>query len=398
MLQGRFLRVESQTRFLTELGLLGELSVEPLLRSDYTTVERLIESWVQRRPEPLQVTAITPNGFVLASAQNRESVENSLAVDLPVTFDDTTLLTLQAVTDVSAREKAVTNVALTAALLVTLLGWVMWGILQRIALRPLEIEITAREQKEHELRLRTAELETALRELETFSYSVSHDLRAPLRAIDGFSLVIEEDYAQALDAEGRNYLARMRAAAQRMGELIDDLLELARTSHRALQPVEADLGALAVESFKHLAHQEPQRQVECVVADGLAAHVDVALMRIALDNLLGNAWKYSARNPDARIEFGARAENGETVYYVCDNGTGFDMRYADKLFKPFHRLHGSDFPGAGIGLALVQRIVQRHGGRIWAKSAPGMGACFHFTLGGAPAPAPPAASATAGLS
>ncbi|MFZ5575393.1 MAG: sensor histidine kinase [Pseudomonadota bacterium] len=387
-LQGRFLRDEAQTRFLTELGLLGQLSVEPLLRSDYTTVERLVDAWVQQRPDPLQITAIAPNGFVLASAQNRESVENALSVDLPVEFNGRRLLTLQAVTDVSASEVAVTtiarDVALTAALLVTLLGWMLWGILQRTALRPLENEVRTREQKEQELRQRTAELETALGELETFSYSVSHDLRTPLRAIDGFSRVIEEDYAHALDAEARNHLARMRAAAQHMGDLIDDLLELARTTHQTLQPVDADLGELATESLKRLAQEAPQRRVDIVIADGLAARVDVPLMRIALDNLLGNAWKYTALTPVARIEFGARQENGETVYHVCDNGTGFDMRYADKLFKPFHRLHGSDFPGTGIGLPLVQRIIQRHGGRIWANSAPGKGACFHFTLGDAP--------------
>lgn len=383
--QKRWLREDAQAKFQTELALLGEIAIEPLLRSDYATVERLVETWVQRRAEPMQITAAAPNGFVLASAQNRESVDNMLSIELPVEFAGRRLLVLHAVTDVSRREHAVStiarNAALAAALLVAVLGWLLWGILQRTAIRPLEAEIAARERKESELQQRTAELEAAVRELETFSYSVSHDLRAPLRAIDGFGRVLAEDYAHALDAEGRHYLERIRAAAQRMGHLIDDLLGLARTAHHTLQPVDVDLAALARETAERLMQGDPQRKVEWLIADDLEVRADVALMRVVLDNLLGNAWKYTARAAIPRIEFGVRAEDGETLYYVCDNGAGFDMRYADKLFRPFHRLHGSDYPGTGIGLALVQRIIHRHGGQIWAKSEPGQGACFYFTLG-----------------
>lgn len=391
--QKRYLRDDAQTKFQTELALLGELAIEPLLRTDYATVERLVETWVERRTEPMQITAAAPNGFVLASAQNRTSVEGMLAIELPVEFGGRPLLVLHAVTDVSGREHAVStiarNVAFAAALLVAVLGWLLWGILQRTAIRPLEAEIAARERKENELQQRTTELEVAVHELETFSYSVSHDLRAPLRAIDGFGRVLEEDYAHTLDTEGKRALERIRAAAQRMGQLIDDLLGLARTAHHSLEPAEADLGALARETVERLAQGEPQRKVESLVADGLKVRVDVALMRIMLDNLLGNAWKYTARTAAARIEFGARVDGSETVYYVCDNGAGFDMRYADKLFRPFHRLHGSDYPGTGIGLALAQRIVHRHGGQIWAESSPEQGTCFYFTLGRVEPPAAP---------
>lgn len=383
-LQGRFLRDESNAKFQTELALLGELAIEPLLRSDYATVERLVDAWVQRRTEPMQIAAVAPNGFTLGKAQNRDTVENTLAVDLPVTFNDKTLLTLHAVTDVSARENYVStiarNFAFGTALLVALLGWALWGILQRTAIRPLENEIGAREQKERELQHRTVELESAIRELESFSYSVSHDLRAPLRAIDGYSMVLGEDYADVLDPTAQQYLARTRAAAQRMGLLIDDLLGLAQMAHQSLHPAHIDLGALARDSLARLAMADPQRTVDIHIGEGLHAFADPPLMAIALDNLFGNAWKYTANRQDARIEFDRHVRDGHTVFFVRDNGTGFDMRYASKLFLPFQRLHGTDYPGTGIGLATVQRIIHRHGGRVWARATPDKGATFFFTL------------------
>jgi len=384
LLQGRFLRDDSNAKFQTELALLGELAIEPLLRSDYATVERLVDAWVQRRPEPMKIAAVTPNGYTLANAQNRDAVENTLAVELPVEFNGRPMLTLHAITDVSARERGVStiarNAALTGALLVTVLGWVMWSILQRTAIRPLEDQIAAREQKEHELQQRTGELESAIRELESFSYSVSHDLRTPLRAIDGFSLVLSEDYAAVLDPTAQQYLARTRAAAQRMGQLIDDLLGLAQMAHQSLNPADTDLGALARDCLQRLAMTEPQRSVDIRIGEGLHAYADRQLMAIVLDNLLGNAWKYTSHRENARIEFDKHLREGQTVFFVRDNGTGFDMRYASKLFMPFQRLHGSDYPGTGIGLATVQRIIHRHGGRIWARAMPDQGATFHFTL------------------
>ncbi|MDP3419612.1 MAG: ATP-binding protein [Thiobacillus sp.] len=391
MLQGRFLRDDSNAKFQTELALLGELAIEPLLRSDYATVERLVDAWVQRRPEPMKIAAVTPNGYTLANAQNRDTVENTLAVDLPVEFNGRQLLTLHAITDVSAREQGVStiarNAALTGALLVTVLGWVMWSILQRTAIRPLEDQVAAREQKERELQQRTGELESAIRELESFSYSVSHDLRTPLRAIDGFSLLLSEDYAAVLDPTAQQYLARTRAAAQRMGQLIDDLLGLAQMTHQGLHPTDIDLGALARDSLQRLAMTDPQRSVDIRIGESLHAHADRQLMAIVLDNLLGNAWKYTSHRENARIEFDKHVREGQTVFFVRDNGTGFDMRYASKLFMPFQRLHGSDYPGTGIGLATVQRIIRRHGGQIWARAMPDQGATFHFTLPLTPAAA-----------
>ncbi len=228
---------------------------------------------------------------------------------------------------------------------------------------------------------RNAELETVNQELESFSYSVSHDLRAPLRAIDGFSQAVLEDYADKLEAEGRDALRRLRAAAQRMGMLIDDLLKLARVTRAELISEEVDLSALAGEVAEELRQSEPQRSVEIGIQPDMRAQGDGRLLRIALENLLSNAWKFSVGSRQARIEVGMSEEEGEHVYFVRDNGVGFDMAYAGKLFGAFQRLHDArEFPGTGIGLATVQRVIRKHGGRIWAHGEVGHGAVFRFTL------------------
>ena len=228
-----------------------------------------------------------------------------------------------------------------------------------------------------------AELQAVNQEMEAFSYSVSHDLRAPLRAMDGFSRILLDEYRDKLEPSGRELLQRVRRAAQNMGLLIDDLLKLARVTRTELQIQDVDLSALTVEAADAQRQQAPEREVVFSCAPGLAARGDAKLLRIALDNLLGNAWKFSGDRSPARIEFSMREEAGETVFSVTDNGAGFDMAYADKLFGAFQRLHDNqEFPGTGIGLATVQRIIHKHGGRIWAHSAPDQGASFHFTLPG----------------
>ena len=233
---------------------------------------------------------------------------------------------------------------------------------------------------------RTAELERANKELEAFSYSVSHDLRTPLRAIDGFSQALLEDYENALDATGRDYLARVRAGAQRMGGLIDDLLKLARVSRTTLNREAIDLSRMATELVQELRASAPARDVEVIIAPNLRAIGDAHLLRIALDNLLNNAWKYTGKTAAARIEFGECAhpekpDLDESCYFVADNGAGFDTVYASKLFGAFQRMHEvKDFPGTGVGLATVQRIIHRHSGQIWASAEVGKGATFFFTL------------------
>ena len=236
---------------------------------------------------------------------------------------------------------------------------------------------------------RTAELAAANRELEAFAYSVSHDLRAPLRSIDGFSRIMLEDYAAKLDDEGRDSLQRIRAAAQRMAHLIDDLLGLSRVSRAELHRERVDLSVLAREVAVELQRSEPGRAVELVMSEGVVAYGDPALLRVVLENLLGNAWKFTGRCAHPRVEFGTVQVDGQTNYFVRDNGAGFDPAYAGKLFGAFQRLHSSkDFPGTGIGLATVQRIIHRHGGRVWAEGEVNKGATFHFNLGAAAQPKP----------
>jgi len=233
------------------------------------------------------------------------------------------------------------------------------------------------------IRERTRQLEEANKDLESFAYSVSHDLRAPLRAIDGFSQTVLEDYAPLLDDAGRFAIERIRANAIRMGRLIDDMLHLARISHGELSPGPTDLGALAGQIVAELREQQPDRNLDVRIAESLVADVDPDFTRIALANLLSNAFKFTGNQTAPRIDFASETQGDEVVYYVRDNGAGFDMAYADQIFRPFERLHSQDdFPGTGIGLATVQRVIRRHGGRIWADAAVGRGATFFFTLNG----------------
>lgn len=232
-----------------------------------------------------------------------------------------------------------------------------------------------------EAQRQTRAAETAAKELESFSYSVSHDLRAPLRAIDGFSQAIAEDEAERLSPKGLDYLRRVRAAAQRMAELIDDMLRLSRVSRAEFKKERVDLAQIAASVIADLRRADPDRAVTFVIADEIPAEADARLIKITLENLLGNAWKFTSKTSSPRIEIGIEETDGERVYTVRDNGAGFDMKYADALFGAFRRLHSDkEFPGTGIGLATVQRIIQRHGGRIWAEAAVGEGATFWFTL------------------
>jgi light-regulated signal transduction histidine kinase (bacteriophytochrome) len=258
------------------------------------------------------------------------------------------------------------------------------GLLVSAAIR----DITERKRAEadiqklnQDLKQRAAQLEAANNELESFSYSVSHDLRAPLRSIDGFSHILLEDYAEQIPLEGRNYLERVRAAAQRMAELIDDLLKLARVTRTPLEPKLTNLSAMAEKIANTFKEQNPERNVTYSIMPDLMVSGDPHLLNIVLENLLSNAWKFSSKKEHAVIEFGQQNRVKERTFFVRDNGTGFDMAYVNKLFGVFQRLHSaSEYPGTGVGLATVHRIIKIHGGKIWAEGEEGKGAAFYFTL------------------
>lgn len=270
-------------------------------------------------------------------------------------------------------------------------------------------DVTARRQAEFTLRdvnirledrvrERTRDLEHAAKELEAFSFSVSHDLRAPLRIVEGFAEILSEDYGAKLDTLGNDHLKRIRTAASRMSQMITSLLAMARTSGAPIARETVDLSNIAEEVLSDLARETPDRQVSTVIAPQIRAEADRVLLRVVMQNLLANAWKFSARANEAKIEFGVSGEFGETTYFIRDNGAGFDMKYIERLFGVFQRLHSqSEFVGTGVGLATVKRIINRHGGKIWAKSTVEGGATFYFTLSGtdiaAASPADKSASA-----
>ncbi|MFH1228604.1 MAG: ATP-binding protein [Planctomycetota bacterium] len=253
------------------------------------------------------------------------------------------------------------------------------GMIEDITRRKISEELLS--SANEELRRKTIDLANINRELESFNYSVSHDLRAPLRSIDGFSQILLEDYGAKLDDEAKNYLNRVRAASNKMAELIDDMLNLSRISRSVFKKEKVDLSALAQSIIEEHKNAEPQRRVEAVITPEMVVDGDSHLLKIAFNNLIGNAWKFTGKQDLARIEMGFIEKDGAPVYFIRDNGVGYEMKYADKLFGAFQRLHAaSDFPGTGIGLAIVQRVIHRHGGKIWTESAVGKGAAFYFTL------------------
>src|SRR5260370_21525687 len=249
----------------------------------------------------------------------------------------------------------------------------------------LELRVAERthelQERNEELRRNAAELQAANGGVDAFSYSGSHDLRAPLRSIDGFSQVLLEDYAAQLDEPGRDALQRVRAASQRMGRLIDDLLKLARVTRAEVRSEVVDLSSMARDIVSELQRSAPERQVDCAIAPGLTARGDPRLLRVVLDNLLRNSWKYTTKQPQPRIEFGATEGDGGRTFLVRDNGAGLDMKYIDKLFRVVQRPHSAEeFEGTGVGLATVRRIITRHGGPIWAEGAVDRGAALYLTL------------------
>lgn len=289
-----------------------------------------------------------------------------------------------------ARERRTGGLTVAIVLVAALSIGVVFGaktfkLIERTVQRRLRMERALKDYRDHleeKVAARTIELETSNKELQAFSYSVSHDLRSPLRAIDGFSHALVDKYGSALDATGTKYLERIRGGAQFMAKLIDDMLGLSHISRAPFRPAPADLAPMAREIVANLQRSTPERQVQVSISGSLPCWGDVGLLRIATENLLGNAWKYTSKTPRAHICFDAEDRKGETIYRVSDNGAGFDMAISGKLFEAFQRLHSKDeFDGTGIGLATVARIIRRHRGRVWAEGEIDKGATFYFTLG-----------------
>lgn len=365
----------------------------PLMFADDLPLKGRARAVLAQQPEIVTDMPVSPSAeaVVVGAPDDERSPRSALYMPMVVQGQTIGLLELQ-----SYREDAYTEADL--ALLAPLANQVGLAIENARLFEQLQAERNSLARRVAE---RTAQLEAANRELEAFSYSVSHDLRAPLRAMEGFSSALLSRYKEQLDDQGQHYLERIQSAAQRMEQLINDLLDLSRVTRRELVRQRVDLGVLAQEIAAELQARDPQRRARFVIAQPLWVEGDASLLRIALQNLLENAWKFSAHREEACIEVGQTTldklrasltvistpivDPRAPIYFVRDNGVGFDMAYADKLFAPFQRLHGmNEFPGSGIGLALVQRIISRHGGVIWPHAQVEHGATFYFTLGGAP--------------
>ncbi len=405
----------SLERLLDDPGFKGTESEQALaaMRANYRTTSeifpRLVKLFATKggKEAPNELSGALERGLVgrlLTTSQATVSMASRLAEQAKVELDE------------SLHRKNWLEGLLSVSLIIVLAG--TWFIIARRVVRPLdrlrqgiqifgggnldhridpqsndeigEIVATANEMardlqettvSRDELRKAHDELETANQELEAFSYSVSHDLRTPLRSMDGFSHALLEDYGDKLDAEGKDYLQRVRAGSQRMAHLIDDLLKLSRVTRIELDRQTVDLSDLTREVVAGLRQNAPDRHVTFDIAPTVTAEGDARMIRIVLENLLGNAWKFTAKHDHATIEFGVANHEGEPAYFVRDDGAGFDMAYVGNLFQPFQRLHsGAEFAGTGIGLATVARIVHRHGGNVWAESAIGQGTTMYFTV------------------
>jgi light-regulated signal transduction histidine kinase (bacteriophytochrome) len=309
---------------------------------------------------------------LIASGRPRELVDQLRESLKKMGDEERSLLQHRLLTDEISQRRLIIACATLLAVVILTVG---------LGLLRLRRELRLRQMLAEELKRKTIELQTSNKDLESFSYSVSHDLRSPLRAIDSFALMLEQDYATKLDEEACRYIRVIREGAQKMGRLIDDLLAFSRMGREPINAASVDLRAGAERAVKEVLVAHTGTWPELLVHELPPARGDAALLHHVWVNLIGNAVKYSSKTPAPRIEIGGCIQGTEAVYFVKDNGAGFDMRYADKLFGVFQRLHGADeFPGTGVGLAIVKRVISRHGGRVWGESEPDNGAKFFFTL------------------
>jgi len=367
-----------------ELDIMGKFLTEAMIRNDYVAVEQYIPQWAKARPDVVKIRVIAPNGFVIAQQQRTSDSLHLYELNKPIIYSGMLVLTLEIQWDISAIHNfllaRVTTLVSLSIVAVAILGTLLWRVLKKTAITPLQREIDERKKIETKLEDHARELAIHVEELESYSYSIAHDLRAPVRSITSFSQILLEDLNNKLEPQNKDALQRVIAAGKYMAELIDDILALARITRENIQVSPLRLSDMAEYSVAQLRESQPARECKVIIEPNLAAHGDPRLIQLLLDNLLGNAWKFTGTNPKACIEFGALRDSNQT-FFVRDNGVGFDMRYANKLFHPFQRLHTrEEFEGTGVGLATVQRIINRHGGKIWVESELNKGTTFYFAL------------------
>ena len=368
-----------------ELDLMGELLTEVMIRNDYGSVEQYIPQWSKPRQDVIMVSVVSPNGFEVARFQRDTNSQYPYQLKKTVYYLDKPILDLEIQWDFGAIHSHIQNrivkLISMSVVAVVLLGLLLWQVLKRTAIFPLQRYIEEREVFEARLEDHARELAMHVDELESYSYSIAHDLRAPVRSVTSFSQVLLLDVENKLAPQEINTLQRIIAAGKYMAQLIDDILALAKITrdHMVVKPL--NLTSMAQSSVNQLRELEPHRDCVVIVHPELSASGDPRLIQLLLDNLLGNAWKYTGKIREARIEFGVVANGEGKTFYIKDNGVGFDMQYAGKLFQPFQRLHSrEEFEGTGVGLATARRIVNRHGGKIWVESEPDKGTTFYFTL------------------
>ena len=368
-----------------ELDLMGELLTEVMIRNDYGSVEQYIPQWSKPRQDVIMVSVVSPNGFEVARFQRDTNSQYPYQLKKTVYYLDKPILDLEIQWDFGAIHSHIQNrivkLISMSVVAVVLLGLLLWQVLKRTAIFPLQRYIEEREVFEARLEDHARELAMHVDELESYSYSIAHDLRAPVRSVTSFSQVLLLDVENKLAPQEINTLQRIIAAGKYMAQLIDDILALAKITrdHMVVKPL--NLTSMAQSSVNQLRELEPHRDCVVIVHPELSASGDPRLIQLLLDNLLGNAWKYTGKIREARIEFGVVANGEGKTFYVKDNVVGFDMQYAGKLFQPFQRLHSrEEFEGTGVGLATARRIVNRHGGKIWVESEPDKGTTFYFTL------------------
>lgn len=388
VLNQRSLLMESERNHMrSELELMQTAILESMLRNDYSIVSVFIAQLGKRHKKVIDLHVVAPNGFVIAEYHRPVTAEHSedYTISMDIDYGKKNLATVKMKADYREVQSIVTglNIQMFAAssIFILILGVMLWYTQKKTAIEPLEEEIEIRAEVEEELRRSSMALEAVNKELESFAYSVSHDLRSPLRAVDGFSQALMEDCSAGLTEDCRMFITRIRAGCQRMERLIADMLKLSRITRMEMKRQDVDLSNMARDIVAELKEQDPGREVDVKIQDAMIARADPALIRMLLDNLLGNAWKFTSKTPGAKIEFFVEQGPQGREYCVADNGAGFNMSYSDKLFGAFQRLHtDKEFAGTGIGLATVQRIIARHGGTVRAKGETNKGASFYFTL------------------